>query len=75
MPSGVDLDHATAVLHADAAETLAETLSGLQEHEKATAPDLHWLLRGLPPLPSSREGREAARTTAATDAVAARLSR
>lgn len=33
MPSGIELDQATAALHADAAETLAETLAGLQDHE------------------------------------------
>ena len=30
MPSGTELDPATAALHADAAETLAETLAALQ---------------------------------------------
>lgn len=33
MPSGIELDQATAALHADAAETLAETLDGLLDHE------------------------------------------
>lgn len=33
MPSGAALDQATADLHADAAETLKISLSGLQDHE------------------------------------------
>lgn len=33
MPSGIQLDRGTAALHADAAETLAETLAGLRDHE------------------------------------------
>lgn len=33
MPSGIELDHSTAALHADAAETLESSLAGLQDHE------------------------------------------
>ncbi|WP_185673660.1 hypothetical protein [Burkholderia stagnalis] len=33
MPSGVELDDATAELHADAAETLEASLSDLKGHE------------------------------------------
>lgn len=33
MPSGIKLDQVMAALHADAAETLAETLAGLQDNE------------------------------------------
>lgn len=33
MPSGIELDQATADLHADAAETLESSLAAMQNHE------------------------------------------
>jgi hypothetical protein len=33
MPSGIELDQATAELHADAAETLQVSLAAMQDHE------------------------------------------
>lgn len=33
MPSGIELDQATAELHAEAAETLESSLTVLREHE------------------------------------------